>query len=159
LVHPTLLFFHMYAISFFFLKYAGIPGILHAKIEAAFISLYKHTEMNMNNFVIPANPIPLMPLNQQLAFDNALAALENLPLYECIQARFVLMNRIDCKILIENMPNMYQNVIMNLENNALNVILMNNAKEVVDNIMEIVLNSTHNQRIHIYNRVMAVMRN
>jgi hypothetical protein len=98
-----------------------------------------------------------MNIQIQLQLDNYLLMLLTIP--DRILLRFILITLIDGYILYDDLNNDEQVDVINLRNDAYNRILDPNAKWLLDSIMEIVVNATHAQRIHIFNRIVNMFRN
>ena len=110
-----------------------------------------------NQLVIPANPIPLMNMQTQQQLDNYIEMLMNIP--GRIKLRTILLTAIDCSIIIDSLNNGDQMEVNNIRNQAYNTILEQNARWLLESIMQIVNNATPAQRVHIFNRIANLFRN
>jgi hypothetical protein len=108
------------------------------------------------NDLIPANPIPLMPVHHQNILDDHIERLILLP--DRFKIRSNLISLIDCEILFDTLGNNHYNDIMVIREEIMNRHMNANGLYIQNTIMNIVRNSTARQRIHIFNRITMLFR-
>jgi len=109
----------------------------------------------MNNIIIPANPIPNMPLDNQIRFDQYLVNLENSP--SRLNLRSALMTLIDYEIIYPGLGAADRQRMDDIRNQARQRI-QGDDYVLVDYIMGIVGQATRPQKILMFNRVMNLFR-
>jgi hypothetical protein len=117
---------------------------------------YQVNLANDNQNIIPAHPIPLMPLQQQIDFDNFIDML--IQRIDRVRIRSALLTLIDCSIIYDNMNNNERIQVNNVVNAARNNILDENSQGLINSIMNIVYHATVEQRIHMFDRIAMLFR-